>query len=78
MKWQESSEKCPIPYPGWKKNALTLPKQMVTDQLRQQIHDSQFHQISSLKGEKAYMHNLFLQLVPNERKCAQVFLALLQ
>ena len=69
MKQQESYEKCPIPYPGWKKNAPTLPKQTVTDQLRQQIHDSQFHQISSLKGESVCMcTHLFLQLVPNEKK----------
>lgn len=60
MKWEESTEKCPIPYPGWKKTAPTLPKQTVTDQLRQQIHDSQFHQISSLKGERACVHTSIL------------------
>lgn len=48
--------------------------QTVTEQLRQQTPDSQFHGISSLKGEGGLCTELFLQLAPQEisvHRCSQ-------
>lgn len=47
--------------------------QTVTEQLRQQTHDSQFHGISSLKGEGGFVHRAILAAGSTGNKCAQMF-----
>lgn len=61
-------KKSPTPYSGRAKNAPKLTNKLwQSSQGNQQTHDSQFHVISSLKGERGGLcTELFLQLAPEE------------
>lgn len=47
--------------------------QTVTEHFRLQTHDSQFHGISSLKGEGGFVHRAILAAGSTGNKCAQMF-----